>query len=149
VERPPIAAFAAGSAVAAVVLIVNALITSAPTFVTSGTFNFSQVLPTSPVSSANPPGCGANVTERLSFPAGIVETFEYSGTVNISGAYINFWINGPQGPIEGTLEYGGMTGGGYGDGGAASTYTFTFQGCAPFSGVPLGFWGYYQPYSAP
>lgn len=117
------------------------------TFRTSGTFNFSRDLTTRTGSASNPLRCGYNTTEVISFPAGIVEELSYSATVNTSGGEARLWISSPFGPANFTLEFGQGTEGGFGDGGAASTFVFMFQGCGPVSPVFIGLWGSWAPYS--
>jgi len=140
-----VAVIATVSAVVAAGLIVWVVIMpSATTSSTPGAINFSQVLPTGPVTSTNPQGCGANVTHVLLFPGGN-DILRANATVNASGATVNYWLTGhePYQHFVGTLVYSGDVKFGFDVSGA--TETFVFQGCAPFSGAPLGFWGQYGP----
>jgi hypothetical protein len=150
------AVIAAAAAVAAAVLIGWVVVTPGTTvgpmpvrtIVASGngTFSQSQGLSTSPVSSSNPQGCGANVTENLVL-VGFGESLEFYGTVNASGALVHYWITGSYGPYaNGTLTPGAPIDDEVHSVNNTLTLEFVFQGCAPFSVVPLGFWGDYHSF---
>ena len=128
------------------VFLVYVTVTAGPTFRDSGSFNFSQTLPPGSASSSNPGGCGANATRSLSFPGGVLEYFLFAFTVNASGATVNYWFIGPNLNLNGSQGFGVTLVDTVNDSGLASHYTFTFQGCESNAGVPIGFWGYYQPY---
>jgi hypothetical protein len=125
--------------------------TPAGTIVASGngTFSLSQNLPTGPVSSSNPQGCGANVTEILSLK-GVGESLEFYATVNASGALVHYWITGTTG-IVGPYANGRLIPSAPVNDSVHSVYNtqsfeFVFQGCSRLSEVPFGFWGGYHTF---
>ncbi len=115
----------------------------------SGSFNYSQTLPT----VGNYSGaqrCGTNVTEGLSVPGGVVEYLMlYFGanatTVRNTTSTVNYWFSGPNLNMSGWLASGSGTSDYWNSSGLASHYTFIIQGCGFSSGVPVDFWGVYQP----